>query len=203
MTVGVSGVNLGSLQPVDIGTSVKVTALEIGPQSAKIRVDAARSFFAQETGGTFSQSLTTFKQSVGATVEVEFGKTLILSGLYEAVNIGGGSKTPGLGDVPGVDALFNARNRTSRHDAALVLVTPRIPGAIETGPAQFRGETLKRVLDLWNDFIVPTAGLDSTLQIMEKKSKYFRPLAGDLKVPDVGNGPLLARAVGDTLARLR
>ena len=201
--VGVSGINLGTLQPVDVGTSVKVMPIEITATSAKIRVDAARSFFAQETGGTFAQSLTTFKQSVGATVEVAFGTTLILSGLYESVNVGGNSKVPGLGDVPGVDTLFNARNHTSRHDAALVLVTPRIPGVIATGSAQFRGVTLKRVLNLWNQLVVPSGDLDATLHILELKAKYFTPLAGDMKLPDARQGSMLAEVVTDTLARLR
>jgi type II secretory pathway component GspD/PulD (secretin) len=49
------------------------------------------------------------------------GKTLILSGLYEGVDLGGCSKTPGVGDVPGVDTLFNARHRQERRDVALVL----------------------------------------------------------------------------------
>jgi len=203
VTVGVSGVNLGSLQPVDIGTSVKVTPIEITRQKTKFRVEAGRSFFTQDAGGTFSQSLTTFKQSVGATVEVEFGKTLILSGLYEGVNVGGSSKTPGLGDVPLIDLAFNARTRITRQDAALVLVTPRIPGMLDTGTGEFRGDTLQRLLGLWKSFVEPTGGMDATIRTIEAKTRYFRPLVGDLRLPGVRDPQLLAATIADTAARLR
>jgi Tfp pilus assembly protein PilF len=203
VTIGVSGVNMGSLQPVDAGTSVRVTPMEITPQKAKFRVEAVRSFFGQEQGGTFEQSLTTFKQSVSATVDVEFGKTLILSGLYEAVNMGGSSKTPGLGDVPGVNLAFNSRNIMVHQDAALVLVTPRIPGTIDTGTREFGGETLRHVLDLWTTFVLPTGGLDATITTIQAKKKYFRPLVGDVRLTSPRDPQLLAATIADTTARLR
>jgi Tfp pilus assembly protein PilF len=204
LTVGVSGVNLGSLQPIDVGTSVKVTPIEVTPKRARFRIETSRSFFATPAStSTFQQQLTTFKQSVGATVEVEFGRTLILSGLYEGVNIGASSKVPVLGDVPVVNTLFNARDRTSRQDAALVLVTPRLPGSIASGAPQFRGDALQRLLQLWQSFVEPTAGLESIVGVIEKKTKYFRPLAGDLRAPGVRDPQLRAALVDDTVARLR
>src|SRR6185295_8956900 len=99
-SVGVSGINLGFVQPIDIGTSVKVTPSEITPAHARFKIEVVRSFVASDLGGTFAQSLTTYKQSVNGTVEVDFGKTAILSGLYEAVDLGATSKVPVLGDVP-------------------------------------------------------------------------------------------------------
>jgi len=202
VTVGVSGINLGSLQPIDIGTAVKITPESITNEKAKFRIETTRSFVEQETNGSFQQSLTTFKQSVGATIEVEFGKTMILSSLYEGVNVGSGSKTPGLGDVPLVNSLFRSRTATERRDAALILVTPRIPGKIDTDTRVFRPETLQRLLDLWNKFIEPVGSIDNSARILGSKSKYFHPQAGDLRLPDPRDPKLLARVVEDTMARL-
>lgn len=204
LTVGVSGVNLGSLQPIDVGTSVKVTPIEVTARRARFRIETSRSFFSTPAStSTFQQQLTTFKQSVGATVEVEFGRTLILSGLYEGVNVGASSKVPVLGDVPVVNTLFNSRDRTSRQDAALVLVTPRRPGSIASGGAQFRGDSLDRLLKLWQSFVEPTANFDAIVTTIERKTKYFRPLAGDLRAPAVRDPRVLAAVVDDTVARLR
>ena len=203
ITVGVSGVNLGSLQPVDVGTSVRVTPLEISERKAKFRVDASRSFFAQETGGTFEQSLTTFKQTVAATVDVEFGTTLILSGLYEGVNVGGSSKVPLLGDVPPVNLAFNARNTMTRQDAALVLVTPRLAGELNTGTATFRGSTLSRLLELWTSFIEPTGDFDAIAATLQAKRRYFRPLVGDIRLPGPGDRHILSATLADVAARLQ
>ncbi len=202
VTVGVSGVNLGSLQPVNVGTSVRVTPTEISSRDVKFRVEADRSFFSPDTSGTFEEALTTFKQSVSAMVDVEFGRTLILSGLYEAVNIGGSSKTPMLGDVPIINTAFNDRTRTRRQDAALVLVTPRIVGTIQTGRAHFRGATLRRLLELWKNFIEPTSGLDAVLSTLEAKAPYFKPLVGDVRLPDATDSKILAATLSATNARL-
>jgi len=203
VTIGVSGINLGSLQPVDVGTSVKIMPMEITRERAKFRVDTIRSFLVENTAGTFSQSLTTFKQTVGGTVEVEFGKTLILSGLYEAVNVGGSSKVPGLGDIPVMNILFNHRNRTERRDAALVLVTPRLPGMVETSVREFRSDTLNRLLSLWKDLVDPTSNIDAIIdKLGGKVSKYFQPQAGDLRLPYASDSDTVRLVIKETMGRL-
>ena len=203
VTIGVSGVNLGSLQPVDVGTSVKVTPIEITSKTAKFRVDTGRSFLAQNTSGTFEQTLTTFKQTVAATVEVDFGKTLILSGLYEGVDVGGSSKVPGLGDVPVVDLAFNNRAHTTRQDAALVLVTPRIAGTLNTDSREFRSESLDRALQLWNTFVEPTSDLDAITTTLRGKWRPYHPLLGDLRLPKASDAATLGATLADTVSRLR
>jgi Tfp pilus assembly protein PilF len=203
VTIGVSGINLGSLQPVDVGTEVKVTPAEITRERTKFKIDIIRSFFVDNTAGTFQQALTTFKQTLGGTVEVEFGKTLILSGLFEAVNVGGFSKVPILGDIPVVDVLTNARVRTQKRNAALVLVTPRLPGSIETGTREFRSDTLNRLLLMWENLIDPTSSMDRIIHVLGYKvSNYFRPQAGDLRLPSVSDPDTVRLVIKETMGRL-
>ena len=204
LSVGVSGINSGALQTIDVGTSVKLTPHEITRERTRFRVDTVRSFFVPTSSGTFAQSVATFKQTVGATAEVEFGKTLILSGLYEAVNVGWTSKVPILGDIPIVDMLFNERSKTQSRDAAIVLVTPRLAGSIETGTREFRTETLKRLLSLWKDLVDPLANMDAlTGKIRGKVSKYFSPQPGDLSLPSAADATTTRNAIEETLERLR
>jgi Tfp pilus assembly protein PilF len=203
LSVGVSGINTGVLQTIDVGTSVKITPIEITRERTKFRVDTIRSFFTPDSSGTFTESVTTFKQTVGATVEVDFGKTLILSGLYEAVNVGWISKTPVLGDIPVVNTLFNERSKTQSRDAAIVLVTPRLPGNIETGTREFRTHTLNRVFSLWKDLVDPLANIDAVVnKLGDKISKYFGPQSGDLTLPSVGDSNMLRLAINETIDRL-
>lgn len=204
LSVGIGGINTGTLQTIDVGTSVKITPMEITRERTKFRVDTIRSFFMPDSSGTFTESVTTFKQSVGATVEVDFGKTLILSGLYEAVNVGWISKTPVLGDIPVANTLFNERSKTQSRDAAIVLVTPRLPGNIETGTHEFRTETLSRVLSLWKDLVDPLANTDALIDKLGGKiSKYFRPQSGDLKLPSADDSNTVRLAINETIGRLR
>lgn len=205
VSVGVSGINLGFVQPIDIGTSVKVTPSEITPEHARFKIEVVRSFVAQDSGGTFAQSLTTFKQTVQGTVEVEFGKTVILSGLYEAVDLGASSKTPVLGDTPIVSTLFNARTHTERRDVALVLVTPRLVGAVETDTREFRGDTLNRLLSLWRDVIDPASSMDEIIGAMRAAHapwKLNQPRAADLRLPPVTDPGTIRAVVKETVAQL-
>lgn len=204
LSVSVSGINAGALQTIDVGTSVKLTPLEISPERTKFRVDTVRSFFVPTSSGTFAQSVTTFKQTVGATAEVDFGKTLILSGLYEAVNVGWTSKVPVLGDIPIGNLLFNERSKTQNRDAAIVLVTPRLTGTLGTDSREFRAETLKRLLSLWKDVVDPLASTDALIETIRKNtSRHFRPQSGDLSLPAAADPATARLAIGDTLGRLR
>src|SRR5207244_1641232 len=183
----------------------KVTPIEITPVHAKFKIETIRSFFAQEAGGTFAQSLTTFKQTVGGTAEVEFGKTLILSGLYEGVDVRASSKTPVLGDTPGVNTFFNSRTRTERRDVALVLVTPRLAGSVETDTREFRGDTLNSLLSLWKELIDPTSNMDAiigTIRKSDKRSKLFQAKTADLRLPPVSDPATVRSAIQETMAQL-
>lgn len=202
LTVGVSGINLGSLLPIDVGTTIKVTPTEISRERTKFRIEATRSFFDPESAGTFSESVATFRQTVGSSVEVVFGETLILSGLYETVSIGGSSRVPILGEIPGLDVLFDSRARTRRWDAALVLVTPRLPGSIETGTRAFRSETLTKLLALWKDLVDPISNVDAVINKFGGKMIYFHPQAGDLKLPSATDPKTVRLVVDETMARL-
>ncbi|MBK9572335.1 MAG: hypothetical protein IPO43_06195 [Rhodoferax sp.] len=202
MSVAVSGINAGALQTIDIGTSVKLTPLEISRERTKFRVDTVRSFFVPTSSGTFQESVTTFKQTVGATAEVEFGKTLILSGLYEAVNVGWTSKVPVLGDIPVGNVLFNERQKTQSRDAAIVLVTPRLAGTIDTDTREFRAETLSRLLSVWRDTVDPLANMDAlTGKIRRKLSRHFGPQQGDLQLRPAREAQTARQAISETLAR--
>ncbi|MBK9238329.1 MAG: hypothetical protein IPO19_21140 [Rhodoferax sp.] len=202
MSVAVSGINAGALQTIDIGTSVKLTPLEISRERTKFRVDTVRSFFVPTSSGTFQESVTTFKQTVGATAEVEFGKTLILSGLYEAVNVGWTSKVPVLGDLPVGNVLFNERQKTQSRDAAIVLVTPRLAGTIDTDTREFRAETLSRLLSVWRDTVDPLANMDAlTSKIRRKLSRHFGPQQGDLQLRLAREAQTARQAISETLAR--
>lgn len=194
----------GALQTIDVGTSVKLTPLEISPERTRFRVDTVRSFFVPTSSGTFTESVTTFKQTVGATAEVDFGKTLILSGLYEAVNVGWTSKVPVLGDIPVGNLLFNERQKTQSRDAAIVLVTPRLVGTLDTGTRVFRTETLTRLLTLWKELVDPLTNLDVlTAKLHRKIFNYFRPQPGDLSLPAASDLSTSSQAIGETLERLR
>ncbi|ESQ93339.1 hypothetical protein ABAC460_01140 [Asticcacaulis sp. AC460] len=176
--VAVGGVNTATLESVDVGTKVTVTPVEINGDTTKLRIEVSRSYLSGDQVGTFAESLITFRQTVSATVEVGFGKTLILSGLSEAVRDSSSSRTPGLGHAPVVGSLFNRRQTTNRRDAVLILVTPAPAQAISAHPWA-RPETVERLISLWDTVVAPGSDMATITNQLSRSRLFKRGKASD------------------------
>ncbi|WP_432769544.1 MAG: secretion protein [Sphingopyxis sp.] len=180
--VAVGGVNLGSLETIDIGIEMKVTPVEITADGARIRIETGRSFVTSDPAGSFSEALTLFRQKVVATAEIRFGETLLLSGLTETVDDKTFSKTPVLGDVPLVGNLFNERNLTQRRDSVLVLVTPQRPMALPGRPWA-RSDQVEKLATLWTDVIDPMSNADVARKRLAQIAFFTRMTRADVAMP--------------------
>lgn len=194
--VAVSGVNLGTLEQIDIGIEMKVTPVEITPEGTRIRIETGRSFLTSDPAGSFSEQLTTFRQKVAATAEIRFGETLVLSGLTETVDDKTFSKTPVLGDVPLVGNLFNERNSTQRRDSVLVLVTPTRPMALPGRPWA-RSEQVERLAKLWTDVIDPMSDARVAEQRLARMPFFTRMTRADVAMPMPGARQVAAEMIGE------
>ncbi len=180
--VAVGGVNLGSLEQIDIGIEMKVTPVEITADGTRIRIETGRSFVTADPAGSFSEALTLFRQKVVATAEIRFGETLLLSGLTETVDDKTFSKTPVLGDVPLVGNLFNERNLTQRRDSVLVLVTPQRPIALP-GRAWARSDQIEKLAALWTDVVDPMSNAEAARKRLEHVPFFTRMTRADVAMP--------------------
>lgn len=155
--VEVSGVNLGSLQPIDVGVALKITPEEITADRVRFAINAERSFLSRNEIGRFERSLTTFKQHVSATAEVAFGQSLLLSSLSESVRDDTRSATPLLGDIPVVRNLFSRRTTSGREESLLILVTPRPVATFAAPPVS--NASMQALAQLWVTRIDPRTDL--------------------------------------------
>lgn len=194
--VAVSGVNLGTLEQIDIGIEMKLTPVEITPEGTRIRIETGRSFLTSDPAGSFSEQLTTFRQKVAATAEIRFGETLVLSGLTETVDDKTFSKTPVLGDVPLVGNLFNERNSTQRRDSVLVLVTPTRPMALPGRPWA-RSEQVERLAKLWTEVIDPMSDARVAEQRLARMPFFTRMTRADVAMPMPGARQIAAEMIGE------
>jgi len=179
LSVVVSGVNSGELKDIDVGVRLKALPLEIDERGAKIQITAERSFLQDGNTGTFQQAISTFRQSVSATARVEFGETLLLSGLSETVSNSTGSMTPFLGDVPVLGLAFNQRTTDQRRDAVLILVTPSRTTRFQSAPWA-RSENVQQLVELWDKVIDPTTNAGNVVQRMSKMRLFSRMKANDI-----------------------
>jgi pilus assembly protein CpaC len=189
--IPVAGVNVATLERVDIGISLKVTPLEIDGDRVKVRVETGRSFASNEAAGSFAEALTLFRQNVAATAEVGFGETLVLSGLSESVNDSANTKTPGLGDLPIAGMAFNERSKLERRDAALVLLTPSRVMRVASSP-WLRPEAVQKLVKLWSQVIDPSSNGVDVVTRLERTRLFKRANASDAPLLWTDGGGLRA-----------
>lgn len=204
LNVEVSGVNLGQLQPIDVGVQLKVTPEQIDGRKVTFQVSAERSFLSQEQVGTFERSLATFRQTVSATADVEFGQTLVLSALSEEVSDRFSSKVPVAGDIPLVGLLAKRTSETTRQESLLILVTPKLPLTIATPdtPAR-RQKAAEALLATWNERVDPRTDVHAILERLHKTRWLRQPEAGDLGLTMPRPEKLQREAIAETLALAR
>ncbi len=65
-------------------------------------------------------------REINTSVLVDNGQTVVLGGIYEINKSNTTTKVPGLGDIPGIGALFRKTSRSDTKAELLIFVTPRI-----------------------------------------------------------------------------
>jgi type IV pilus assembly protein PilQ len=65
-------------------------------------------------------------REVNTSALVDNGQTVVLGGIYEINKTNTVTKVPGLGDIPGIGALFRNTSRSNSKAELLIFVTPRI-----------------------------------------------------------------------------
>lgn len=193
--VNVAGIQFAQLEKIDVGVSLKITPADIRPDGSRFRVEVDRSFFSEQSSGSFKEAVNTFKQNVAATADVKFGETLILSGLSETVTDGSSSRTPILGDIPVVDTLFSRTTKLKRTRSAIILVTPSRAGVVNRAINQ--SEKIERLTRLWDSVIEPRVGAPSLYEKYKSGPTFSRPAAGDVRVRDLQDQALRAKLVED------
>jgi general secretion pathway protein D len=66
------------------------------------------------------------KRLFSTTVIVDDGDIVVLGGLLDQSNTQGSDKVPGLGDIPGIGALFRSNSRTSSQRNLMLFIRPTI-----------------------------------------------------------------------------
>jgi Tfp pilus assembly protein PilF len=158
VTIGVAGSDSSSSTITDrpIGVSLSITPTVIDDETLNLNVKVARSSLATSALGaasTFSQTLSTTRTSVAASVTARYGQTILVSGLTEAGSTSTDDGTPVLKDIPVVQWLFDRQSDLRYRSSVLVAITPRRLG--DVAPARLTDamrdphvqNRLRRVLD--------------------------------------------------------
>jgi type III secretion protein C len=82
----------------------------------------------QSLGVDASGSPIVQEQKLSTNTAITQGESLIIGGMTVLTNFDNKSKTPGLGDIPGIGELFKKRSKGGARIEKIIILTPRIMG---------------------------------------------------------------------------
>jgi type II secretory pathway component GspD/PulD (secretin) len=130
---------------------------------------------------------------VTANALLNFGQTLILSGLTEHEIQRSSSGVPVLNSIPAIQYLFSNKSEQNFTSSVIVMLTPRKPVKDSTDAARAiagreGGKGVYAVNEMAEDYLDinkrQTTNLDSTLWHTRQNSMYFQFRNGDLKTDE-------------------
>ena len=131
----------------EIGVKLTVNPEFLEDGRIKLAVVAERTFLStpDKTSINFEFRIDTSKTNVTANVAMNYGETLILSGLSEKETERKRDGVPGLQDAPLIQYLFSNRTTSDFQKSVLILLTPR------PTPYVYRTEKQKKRLNSQNE----------------------------------------------------
>jgi len=198
---GVAG--SGAIQPINTGVKLEVTPNFLDKDTLDMSVYAERTFLEAAlsqvsdtiTGTSFA---TTSKTTISANLTLRYGETMVLSGLSDQEKEKLDDKTPGLGDIPGIQYLFRNQTKTTAKKTVLILLTPRRATLDYNAqaeplpePERVSGENITRLNQSAN-WMRPAPHLKSLVQHLSKYDYFNHFRTGDMQLENwAGEGNVL------------
>jgi len=178
----------------EIGVKLTITPQVLEDNQIKMAVQAQRTFLTtpNTTSVNFTFRIDTSKTQVNANVVMDFGETLILSGMSEKETERTRDGVPGLQDTPVVQYFFSKAGTTDFQKSVLILITPRPPEFINRSARnlardqerRLRGESpvLNELRARYADWFKPYPNWASVFHHMQDNSLYREFRTGDVSL---------------------
>ena len=186
----------------EIGVKLALQPEFLDDGRVKLNVVAERTFLTTPNTNsvTFELRIDTSKTSVSANVAMNFGETLILSGLSEKETERARDGVPFLQDIPGLQYLFSKRTTRDFQKSVLILMTPRPPSYTyqsdrqreQTRQRQNSGErALSELQARYSDWFKPSPNWASAFHHMQDNTLYREFRTGDVTMERWANSETL------------
>jgi len=123
---GTGGAPTASVQFKDAVLELKVTPTITADNRVYLAINVKKDALAGFLNTPNGQVPQIDTREVNTSALVDNGQTVVLGGIYEVNKSNTVSKVPGLGDIPGLGALFRNTKRSTTKAELLIFVTPRI-----------------------------------------------------------------------------
>ncbi|WP_298289056.1 type II secretion system secretin GspD [Thiomonas sp.] len=135
-----------TIERKDVGLTLKVRPQITSGGAIKMDVYQEVSSISSTTNAA---GIITNKRSIQTAVLVNDGQTIVLGGLMQDNVSSNNSKIPGLGDIPGLGALFRSNSRSAQKTDLMVFLRPIVVRTQDQGTAlsQQRYDAMRGLLD--------------------------------------------------------
>ncbi|MEO8748227.1 MAG: type IV pilus secretin PilQ [Rhodanobacter sp.] len=124
---GGAGTGTATVQFKDAVLELKVTPTITADNRIYLVINVKKDALAGYVDAPGSGKIPTIDtREINTSVLVDNGQTVVLGGIYEVNKNNATTKVPGLGDIPGIGALFRSTTNTNSKAELLIFVTPRI-----------------------------------------------------------------------------
>lgn len=124
---GGAGSGTATVQFKDAVLELKVTPTITADNRVYLMINVKKDALAGYVDAPGSGKIPTIDtREINTSVLVDNGQTVVLGGIYEINKSNTMTKVPGLGDIPGIGALFRSNSRVNTKAELLIFVTPRI-----------------------------------------------------------------------------
>lgn len=124
---GGAGSGTATVQFKDAVLELKVTPTITADNRVYLAINVKKDALAGYVDAPGSGRIPTIDtREINTSVLVDNGQTVVLGGIYEINKQNTTTKVPGLGDIPGIGALFRSTSRINTKAELLIFVTPRI-----------------------------------------------------------------------------
>ncbi len=183
----------------EVGVGLRVQPKLRADDMVELDVKAERTFLkAPSRSIDFTFKLETSKTLVNADVVMNYGNTLVLSGLSEKETERGRNGVPFLQDIPGVQYFFSELSTRNFQKSVLILLTPRRPayvykqgrtaGATGDGRAGARSDNAVAELKArYADWFRPYPNWASIFHHMQSNQLYREFRTGDVTLEQWSN----------------
>ena len=174
-----SSLGATSAIPVDkrFGVKLAVTPTFLANGKIQLKVEAQRTFLnANVDSAAFAYRLEISETSANANVVMNFGDTLVLSGLSEKETSSTRTGVPGLQDIPVIQYFFSSKRDVDFQRSVLILVTPRMPvytSKMEKGQSGVMSDSMKALREKFG-FSARTPSTVESILNHQKTTRLFR-----------------------------
>jgi type II secretory pathway component GspD/PulD (secretin) len=183
--ISVTSLGASSTIPVDkrFGVKLAVTPAFLTNGKIQLKINAERTTLnpAVNSAG-FAYRMEIAETTTNANVVMNFGDTLILSGLSEKATSESRNGVPVLQDIPVVQYLFSNKNTVNYQHSVLILVTPRLPTLASKADIQIQNPAIQALQEKLG---LTTKYPSNAVSLLDhfKKSEMFREFQqGDVSV---------------------